>query len=257
MRQYEAIEKVVTSLKEESCVQSIFLKGSIGRNEHDQHSDIDLYCLVDEEEEKSFLSRRLHHLEAYKKVIFWGEAYIIAPQIIAVYEDMLPIDLFTVTKRTLQEKDYFQVLYDPNEVMKQYEATQHLMLPEEEFHECVWDMAWFLFRYHKAVERGNNDILAIEMLRHVMRNLTSIMLYRYAKNRSILGLKAIPDLLSPTQHNNVKAIYECITPSLHQEAVNQISLLIRGEMAWIRSQIYNDAQTISFLERMIKVATNN
>jgi predicted nucleotidyltransferase len=42
----DVIEAIVNSLKKDKRVESIFLKGSIGRGEQDEHSDIDLYCLL-------------------------------------------------------------------------------------------------------------------------------------------------------------------------------------------------------------------
>ena len=50
-----AVEKICSSLKNDPHVQAIFLKGSMGRNEHDEFSDIDLYCLVNKEDEEQFL----------------------------------------------------------------------------------------------------------------------------------------------------------------------------------------------------------
>ncbi|MCP3029005.1 nucleotidyltransferase domain-containing protein [Halobacillus sp. A5] len=190
MRQEKAVKKLVDSLKEDYSVRSIFLKGSMGRNEHDQHSDIDLYCLIDEEEVEPFLSRRLSHLKAYKEIVFYDDIFIIAPQVIAIYEDWLHVDLFTVTEKTFQNNDYFTVLYDPNNLMNSYKSNQKLTLSEDEFKDHVTDVAWFLFQYKKAMERGN-PTWAPEMLRHVMRSLSSIILYRYAKDRSQLGLKTI------------------------------------------------------------------
>lgn len=63
MRQLEAVEKVTQALKEDEAVRAIFLKGSMARDEGDEYSDVDLYCLVDSEEIEEFLPRRLEHLK--------------------------------------------------------------------------------------------------------------------------------------------------------------------------------------------------
>ena len=55
MRQDNAVKILVDSLKEDPSVRSLFLKGSMGRNEHDQHSDIDLYCLIKKKRKNRFL----------------------------------------------------------------------------------------------------------------------------------------------------------------------------------------------------------
>lgn len=43
----DALEVLSTSLKQDKRVQAIFVKGSVGRGEQDEHSDLDLYCLVE------------------------------------------------------------------------------------------------------------------------------------------------------------------------------------------------------------------
>ena len=251
MRQEKAVEILVNSLKEDPGVRSIFLKGSMGRNEHDQHSDIDLYCLVKEEEEKPFLSRRLNHLRAYKDLMFYDDIFIIAPQVIAIYNDWLHVDLFTVTEETFQNKDYFTVLYDPDRLMDKYKVEHKLTLSEAEFKDHVIDIAWFLFQYKKAKERGNAT-WAQEMLRYVMSHLSNVMLYGYARDRSRLGLKAIEVHLPHEKRKRVLEIYECITPSSHERAVKHIASLLKVEMNWIREIIEEDDQTLRFLRLMVE-----
>ena len=50
----DAIAAISNSLQQDKRVQSIFLKGSIGRCEQDEFSDIDMYCLVNEEDVEEF-----------------------------------------------------------------------------------------------------------------------------------------------------------------------------------------------------------
>ena len=42
MKLEKVVETITTSLKQDEMVQAIFLKGSMGREEHDEHSDIDM-----------------------------------------------------------------------------------------------------------------------------------------------------------------------------------------------------------------------
>ncbi|MGM0852566.1 MAG: hypothetical protein ACQEWI_08140 [Bacillota bacterium] len=76
-------------------------------------------------------------MKAYKDLLFHDDIFIIAPQIIAIYEDWLHIDLFTVTEKTIQEKDFFTVLYDPDNLMEKYESTQNLTISKEQFRDNV------------------------------------------------------------------------------------------------------------------------
>lgn len=250
MRQEIAVNKLVDSLKQDPSVRSIFLKGSMGRKEHDQHSDIDLYCLIEQEEDQAFLSRRLNHLKAYRDIMFYDDIFIIAPQIIAIYDDWLHVDLFTVTEETFQNKDYFTVLYDPDHVMGKYESMGKLTLSEEEFKDHVIDVAWFLFQYKKSMERGN-PIWAPEMLRYAMSSLANVMLYGYAKDRSKLGLKAVHTDLPKEKAEKIQEIYESVTPTDHKRAVKKILSLLKLEIKWIEEIVEKDEKTIPFLKVMI------
>ncbi|RDY71426.1 nucleotidyltransferase domain-containing protein, partial [Halobacillus trueperi] len=51
----------------------------MGRGEDDEHSDVDLYVLVDEADKEAFLKNRQMHLESYQRIIFYDDIFIIAP----------------------------------------------------------------------------------------------------------------------------------------------------------------------------------
>lgn len=207
----DAVEVIVNSLKLDKKVQAIFIKGSIGRGEQDEHSDIDLYCLVNEEDKEEFLEGRLQHLQSYNQLLFHDDIYIVAPQILAVYENLVHIDLFTVTEHTYIEKDFMKVLYDPNYKLEKYKQTQNLKLSDQEFQDAVDDVAWFLFQYKKSSARGN-DIWSVSMLHHVMTHLSRILLYHYNFDIAQLGLKTLEISLPEGIVLQIKLIYENITP---------------------------------------------
>ncbi|MDN7246005.1 aminoglycoside 6-adenylyltransferase [Planococcus shenhongbingii] len=249
-----AVQKICASLKTDPFVRAVYLKGSMGRNEHDEHSDVDLYCLVDEENEKHFMDNRLHHLQAYRPVIFKDDIFIIAPQIIAVFDNLLHIDLFTVTPEKFTEKDYFKVLYDPDNVMERFVATQSLELDESEFRDDVIDVAWFLFQYQKAAARGNG-IWAVKMLSSVMDHLARVLLYKYAPERARLGLKAISKALPAVVLLKTENIFNQMTASRHAEAASQISKLVEEEIEWILARVAERDQIETLLRKMVEIHT--
>ncbi|MFD2444889.1 nucleotidyltransferase domain-containing protein [Bacillus sp. CGMCC 1.16607] len=248
--QESAVEKIANSLKEDPKVQAIFLKGSMGRNEHDEHSDVDLYCLVDKVDEELFLSKRLKHLQAYRPIIFHDEIHIIAPQIIAVFDNFLHIDLFTVTKESFTEKDYIKVLYDPYQLLNSFIDSQGLTLSKMEFRDDVSDVAWFLFQYKKAAARGN-DIWSVRMLTNVMYHFARALLYRYAPDRAQLGLKTVEQSLPKHIVVQMNKIFEHVTPYHHQQAVYLICLLVSEELDWINQNLIQGDQIKLLLEKML------
>lgn len=250
--QENAVQKICSSLKKDPLVLAIYLKGSMGRNEHDEHSDVDLYCLVDEENEKSFLENRVHHLQAYRPILFQDDIFIIAPQIIAVFDDLLHIDLFTVTPEKFTEKDYFKVLYDPEGLMDKFKDTQSLELTETEYRDDVMDVAWFLFQYKKAAARGN-DIWSVKMLSYIMDHLARVLLYKYAPHRARLGLKTLSVSLPETVLGKVEDIFNCMTATSHAEAAAQIGSLVEEEMEWMLERVSEPEQIEPLLGKMVEL----
>ncbi|WP_430507969.1 aminoglycoside 6-adenylyltransferase [Rossellomorea marisflavi] len=249
MKQKIAVEAIADSLKKDGRVKSIYVKGSMGREEEDEFSDVDLYCLIEEQDLTSFLQDRLQHLEAYGKLLFHDDLFIIAPQIIAVYEDLLHVDLFTVTEKTFKQKDYFKVIYDPEGKLSPFERSQNLLLSDAEFNEFAGDTGWFLFQYLKAMRRGN-DLWAAEMLQHTMRNFSSVLLQRYKPERAQLGYKTLETSLPEQLVGNVKKIMGLIGPFTHQQAASEFLRLIEAERGWIRSE-WKDQQGNRLLDTML------
>lgn len=54
MRTYDAIQKVSKSIIEDNICDAIIVKGSIGRGEDDEYSDVDMYAIVSEEKWMNF-----------------------------------------------------------------------------------------------------------------------------------------------------------------------------------------------------------
>jgi predicted nucleotidyltransferase len=247
----EAIETITASLKTDERVRAIFLKGSFGRGEADEHSDIDLYCLVDEADVEEFLKDRLRHLKAYGEFLFYEDIFIVAPQIIAVYENLVHVDLFTVTEKTYINKDFMKILYDPENRLQKFEGIQNLKLSVLEFQDAIEYVAWFLFQYKKSAERGN-DIWSVSMLHHVTNHLARVLLHRYNPGRAQLGLKALETSLPSEVMEKVRTIYEHMTPSGHVKAAGLICELLQELEEWAFAEA-TDPQTIRPLwDRMIK-----
>lgn len=72
------------------------------------------------------MNERLEHIKAYREIIFYDDIYIIAPQIIVVFDNLLHLNLLIVTEQKFTEKDYFKVLYDSNNLLEQFNESQSL-----------------------------------------------------------------------------------------------------------------------------------
>lgn len=255
MRQDEAVEVITSSLKQDPFVKAVFLKGSMGRGEEDEHSDVDLYVLVEEKEKEQFLQNRQKHLESYQSLIFFDDIFIIAPQIIAVYDNLLHVDLFTVTEETLIHKDYIRVLYDPEDRLSGHQDHQNLKLSEQDFLDAVDDVAFFFLQYKKAADRGN-DLWAVKVANDIGVNLAKVLLQKYCPERAQLGLKTLDQTLPQEVSEPMKKVYVALSLTNHHEAVKAMAHLVEEQLEWLTVCFGNKNYTIPFLKRMIEEIKN-
>lgn len=231
-----ALNRLVDILANEEEVKAVFVKGSFGRGEQDAYSDIDLYGLVEEYDLDNFLKKRLALLSKYKDVLYNEDLFIIAPQLIVVYDDFLHVDLFTVTEKTFKQSDHFRVLYDPDQLLDQFKGTQKLTMSDEEYGNQVIDLIWFLFQYRKAALRENGT-WAAAMLQQVTDPLSRMLLHHYAPDRAQLGLKRAEQLLPSSIFSEFKIILENVTPANHQKAAAAILQLLSKEQSFIKNHL--------------------
>ncbi|TGB03881.1 nucleotidyltransferase domain-containing protein [Halobacillus salinus] len=254
MRQWDAVQTITASLENDPLVKAVFLKGSMGRGEEDEHSDVDLYCLVEEEDRDAFLTHRKEHLESYQSLLFYDDIFIIAPQIIAIYENLLHVDLFTVTEGSLVHKDYFRVLYDPENRMEKYRRHQTLVLSDKEFQDAADDVAFYLLQYKKAAGRGN-EIWAVKVLEDCLNELGRVLLQKYQPNRAQLGLKAASTQLPDEVFSQIEMISNRLNGDTHAEAARLLSAIVREHLDWLEQELPTSAYTYPFIERMVKEIT--
>jgi hypothetical protein len=122
MKQHHAIDTVCDVLMQDNNVKAIHLNGSFAQGLDDMHSDVDMYCIVNEDQLDDFLSKRIAYLESYRPILYWSEANFVGPQIVAVFNDGLHFDLYTQTIKNLSMVDVIKILYDPQDLLKDYSA---------------------------------------------------------------------------------------------------------------------------------------
>jgi len=251
MHQLHAIEQLVARLRQDPAVEAIFLKGSFGRGEEDVYSDIELYCLVSEERMAKFLPRRLTHLSVYRPIIWKDDIFIVAPQLIVVYDDLLHVDLFTVTRESLNHSDTIRVLYDPKGQLETYVDTSSLALGTQEAADEAIDSVWFLFQYQKAAGRGN-ALWAVEMLRSALIKFAKVLLHRYVPDRAQLGLKTVADYLPETPRIRLEAIYGVLVPDTHMEAARLYREFLLAERSHLQQMLIDQPETLQLLDRLLE-----
>lgn len=230
MRQQAAIATLTNSLISDADVQAIFLKGSFGRGEADEHSDVDLYVMVASDSLNAFLSRRRAYLATYRPILLEDEIDIVAPQLIIVYDDFLHLDFFTVTTDTLNHQDTITVLYDPEHRLQHHSSS--LALSDSDLSGHVFDAIWFYFQYTKARDRGN-DIWAVEMLRQGMTHFSYALAAHHEPERAALGLKDV----AARQRIELDSFYDTLTPNYHAKAARWYIARLEAERPFFETTV--------------------
>ncbi|WP_459848988.1 NUDIX domain-containing protein [Fusibacter bizertensis] len=209
--QWEAIRQVSEALKSDSAVRAIFLKGSLARGEADEHSDVDLYCLVYEAQRDDFLKRRMDYLLKYRPTVFSEEVYFVAPQIVAVFDNALHFDLYTVTEETIKATDQIKVIYDPEDLLRHYTA-QHYPVTEDALREHIDSFTFNLLEFEAAYERGDL-IWASRLASHMTGTLSIILRHLYDAENAQLGMKRLSEKLDQDMRKKLTLAVDSIGPS--------------------------------------------
>lgn len=70
MKTYATIDKIGQAIIVDGLCEAIVLKGSIGRGDDDEYSDVDMYAIVTEENYQAFMERRETYLKSYRDIVF-------------------------------------------------------------------------------------------------------------------------------------------------------------------------------------------
>jgi hypothetical protein len=211
MKQWDAIEKVLEKLREDPAIEAVFLKGSLGRQEGDEFSDVDLYCMVRPEMMDAYLPKRLNYLQAYRPLVYWSESNFVGPQIVAVFDDGLHFDLYAVTRESLRHTDQVLPLYDPQDLLAGY-VPEPLGLPADEivttFNSFCFSLVEFEANY------GRKHLLwATRLASHLSADLSLLLRYRCDPDRAQLACKGLDRVLDPETAAEFQRVLDLLHPA--------------------------------------------
>lgn len=217
MKQLDAIDKITEILKNDDAVRAIFLKGSIARNCMDDYSDVDYYCIVKNEKMDDFLKRRIDCLSTYRSIIFWSESNFVGPQIVAVFDDGLHFDLYTIRLEMLQQTDEIKVIFDPENLLENYKSVS-LKIDEKDVIRFFNEFSFSLLEFEAAYCR--QDLLwASRLASHLSGDLAMVLRYLYDVENSKLGFKRLNKVLDAAMLTKMENAMDKLGPKNLPEGV--------------------------------------
>jgi predicted nucleotidyltransferase len=59
VKTYDAIERISKAIIDDDLCEAIVIKGSIGRGDDDEYSDVDMYAVVNETDRATFMTKSI------------------------------------------------------------------------------------------------------------------------------------------------------------------------------------------------------
>lgn len=220
MRTYEAIEKVSKAIIEDGMCEAILIKGSIGRGDDDEYSDVDMYAVVKEADMERFLEKRLYYLNKYMEVIYSQNVNFVAEQIVAIYDNGLHFDLYTVTENTFPHNDKIRVVYDHEHKFDSY-AGEVNRITVDQLAALFSDVLYYFVEADGAYQRKNYP-WAAKILDSSIAGSAVLLRYLYDKDYAYLGLKKINEILPEEQYKWLEEASSHLNKNGFQTANNYI-----------------------------------
>ncbi len=195
MKQQAAVQAVLAAAIGCPEVRAVFLKGSLAKGISDEHSDVDFYCLVEPELLESFLEKRLSLLERYRPVIYHSESNFVGPQMVAVFDDGLHFDLYTVTEETFPLVGAFQALHDPHKLLGKFsDLTKDHGINTDQLVTTFSEFSFTLLEFLAAWQR-QDLVWAHRLTSHLAGDLGVVLRYRHDPGNARLGSKRLEQML--------------------------------------------------------------
>lgn len=231
MRTYDAIEKVSQAMIKDGFCEAILVKGSIGRGDDDEFSDVDLYAVIKKDCMEDFLEKRLSYLKQYLPIIFHEYVNFVAEQVVAIYEDGLHFDLYTVTQDTLPDYDKAKIIYDPSNLYGHYKGKIRETTAEDlkgYFNSALYDIVEADTAFCRK-----NYVWTARILGHSIAECAILLRYLYDKNYAYLGLKKINEILPKEQFDWLQEASD----HLHREGFYKALENIMKMLDYVLSQL--------------------
>ncbi|MFU0828206.1 MAG: NTP-transf-2 domain-containing protein [Lachnoclostridium sp.] len=224
MRTYDAIEKVSNAIIKDGLCEAILIKGSIGRGDDDEYSDVDMYVVVRNDQYENFLNKRIGYLTKYRPVLYSEHVNFVADQIVAIYDDGLHFDLYTVTEETMPYTDKAKIIYDPNKKFADYHAESRI-ITNEELAECFSESLYDFIEGDTAYCRKNYPWAAYIMF-HAIAKSTILLRYLYDKEHAYLGLKKINEIIPKEQFSWIMSASSNLNKDDFSAAIDSIITIL-------------------------------
>lgn len=201
----EAVARIAGAAVADGLCEAVLLKGSIGRGDADEFSDIDLYLVVSPQNRDAVLARREKYLSAYGDVVFVEDVDFGLPQKVAILSDALHVDLYVAEPKQVGSLDPVVAVYDPASLFADVAFTR-ADVTDEELCRHFSSVIYCLVEASSAYGR-RNDAWVTKIMSDAVGELSVLVRSLYDRRYAFLGLKKINEVIPAEDYQLLEAIY--------------------------------------------------
>lgn len=201
----EAISCIGGAAVRDGLCDAVILKGSIGRGDADEFSDIDLYLVVSPEGRDEVLARRERYLRAYRDIVFIEDVDFGLPQKVTIFDDALHVDLYVAERGRVGELDLLLAWYDPKGLFSGHRPRRP-DVTDDALAQHFSSVLYCLTEASAAYRRGNG-VWAAKILSDAAGELSVLLRYPHDGKYAFLGLKKINELIPGEQYRLLEGVY--------------------------------------------------
>jgi predicted nucleotidyltransferase len=133
----ELLESAIADLTKDHNVLAIYLGGSLGKDNFDNYSDIDLHVIVTPNSKKEFIKNKRKRSSNWGEVLFYEESSPASPVVVTHFDCFIKVDSWYKTIDEVIPSIWLKglkPLYDPSNILAPLlnEASKHTFKPERE-----------------------------------------------------------------------------------------------------------------------------
>lgn len=200
-----AISRIAGAAVDDGLCEAVVLKGSIGRGDADEFSDVDLYLVVSPQNRDAVLARRECYLAAYGAAVFIEDVDFGLPQKVAIFSNALHVDLYVAEPQQVGDLDPIVPWYDPRGLFDGVIPARADMT-DEELARHFSSALYSLVEASSAYGRRNYP-WAAKIVSDAVGELSIVMRGLYDRRYAFLGLKRINEVIPAQDCRMLEGIF--------------------------------------------------
>lgn len=222
MLQYDLVNVLIEVISKDNLVEACFIKGSLARGEEDELSNVDFYCVINENKKRKFISNINKYLESFNPIL---HSFTQGNKIVCIYENKIQLDFNFLVIEDINHTGDMLVVYDPNDVLTNIKL-KGFTFDAEDLASVINNYALNGLYFYKAYTR-KEYLLAFKIATEMLEYFIELSRYHENPDRVAMGLKSFEDNISPDKLKEIISLNKLIKYEMMLIGVKTITVAMQ------------------------------